>query len=196
MTYKEITEAIAALTDASYRLEELYIESEGEVTEESEELDAAADDIRRLLLSEGVDSLGEWLKGLEDRKRELRAQKDFVCRKIAALDKSVEFVKATISAVLEATGTEKVRGSLGYSFARTESSRTTLREEALDDEYLDMVTEAVRAAGLPGYVDVALKTNATRVKEWADSHDGEGAGFVETTTAPSVRFTKPRANTK
>ena len=72
------------------------------------------------------------------------------------------------------------------------SEKTTLDTEKMDERWLDAVTEAARNAGLPGYIDVALKTTATRVKEWAQTHEGQGDMYLITDTADAVRFTKPR----
>lgn len=194
MTYKDITDALAQLQRTIWEAEEAYIENGGEVTDATEQLEQAADEIRELLTTDGVDSLGEWLKSLEDRKAELKAQKDFVARKIAATEGSIDFVKATIRRVLDLTGTDKVKGSLGYSFAKATSSKTSVLQESLDDEWLEAATEAARNAGLPPYVDVALKTTGTRIKEWAAENGGEGEEYLHTENTDTVRFTKPRAS--
>lgn len=189
MNYKAIAEALEALNVARYNLENAYIETEGEVTEETEGYEAAVDEIKALLQGEGIDTLGQWLKSVEDEKKELKAQKDYVSRRITAADKTIEFVKAKIYEVMEAIGEEKVKGSLGYAFKRTMSTKSSVLTDALDDAYLDRVTKAARAAGLPEFVDVALKTSVTRLNECA-----EGSTFVHVETAPAVTFTKPRAN--
>lgn len=196
MNYQDIQEAIASMQRAVWQLEDIYVENGGEVTEETEEKEALIEGIRELLTTEGIDALGEWLKSLEDRKAELKAQRDFVARKIKATEGSIEFVKGAVRQVLDATGTDKVKGSLGYAFARTESSKTSVLTEDLDNKWLESATEAARAAGLPGYVDVELKTTGTRIKEWAAENGGEGEEYLSTETAPSVRFTKPRAAKK
>lgn len=196
MNYQDIQEAIASMQRAVWQLEDIYVENGGEVTEETEEKEALIEGIRELLTTEGIDALGEWLKSLEDRKAELKAQRDFVARKIKATEGSIEFVKGAVRQVLDATGTDKVNGSLGYSFARTESSKTSVLTEDLDNKWLEAATEAARSAGLPGYVDVELKTTGTRIKEWAAENGGEGEEYLSTETAPSVRFTKPRAAKK
>ena len=196
MNYKDITEALADLQRNIWDLEEIYVENGGEVTEEAEQKERAAEEIRQLLNTEGIDALGEWLKSLEDRKAELKAQRDFVARKIKATEGSIEFVKAQIRSVLDATETDKVKGSLGYSFARTTSTKTSVLEDQLDEKYLELATEGARNLGLPGYIDVALKTTGTRIREWAEANGGDGAEFIQTDTADTVRFTKPRASKK
>lgn len=54
----------------------------------------------------------------------------------------------------------------------------------------------MRNAGLPGFIDVALKTNGTRIADWAETHDGEGAAFVTVSETPTVTFRKPKAAKK
>lgn len=194
--YKDIAEALSALNEAKFRLENAYIEGEGEVTEETEAQEEIIAQLKGLLAGEGIDILGQWLKSVEDAKAELKAQKDFVSRRIAACDNTIDFVKAKIYEIMKATGQDKVKGSLGYSFTRTESRKSTVLTDALDDAYLDLATEAARAAGLPAYVDVVLKTTTGRINEYAEANDGEGAAFVSVETSPAVRFAKPRASKK
>lgn len=194
--YKDIAEALSALNEAKFRLENAYIEGEGEVTEETEAQEEIIAQLKGLLAGEGIDILGQWLKSVEDAKTELKAEKDFVSRRISACDNTIDFVKAKIYEIMEATGQEKVKGSLGYSFTRTESRKSTVLTDALDEAYLDLATEAARAAGLPAYVDVALKTTTGRINEYAEANDGEGAAFVSVETSPAVRFAKPRASKK
>ena len=196
MKYNDIQEAIASMQHAIWQLEDIYVENGGEVTEETEEKEALIEGVRELLTTEGIDSLGEWLKSLEDRKAELKAQRDFVARKIKATESSIDFVKAAIRQVLDATETEKVKGSLGYSFARTESTKTSVLDEKLDADYLEAATNAARDAGLPSYVDVVLKTTSTAIKAWAEVNGGEGEEYLNTETAPTIRFTKPRSAKK
>ncbi len=59
--------------------------------------------------------------------------------------------------------------------------------KALDEKFLDMVTEAARNAGLPASVDVALKTTATRLQE-----DENLSELVSVETSETCKFTKPK----
>jgi hypothetical protein len=86
-----------------------------------------------------------------------------------------------------AAGTDKARGKF-YSFSRYDSQKTTFDADALDREWLDVVTEAARNAGLPASVDVALKTTATRLSE-----DEDLARLVSVEESETVKFNKPRA---
>ena len=82
---------------------------------------------------------------------------------------------------------EAVKGALGYKFTRYESVKASVVTEKLDEDWLDAVTEAARNAGLPGCIDVALKTTATRLQE-----DGFN-NYVNVETSDTCKFNKPRA---
>ncbi len=191
MKYQDIQDALCNLARLSEELENQYIESEGEVTPESEALEAQKDAVADLLTGEGIDTLGRWLKSKEDELAMYKAEKATADRRIKSVKNTIDFVKAKVSDIMVATGMQKAKGTY-YGFTTYVSEKTSLNEEELDERWLDAVTEAARNAGLPGYIDVALKTTATRVKEWAQTHDGQGDIYLVTDTADAVRFTKPR----
>ena len=192
MNYQEIQEALGTLARLSEELENQYIENEGEVTPEAEALEEQKAAVAGLLEGEGVDSLGRWLKAKEDEMKTWKAEKDAAARKVKSVQNTIDFIKAVISEVMKAVGTDKVKGSY-YGFTAYVSEKTTVQTELLDQHYLDAVTEAARNAGLPDFADVAIVTNATRIREFASTHEGAGLGFLEVATADAVRFTKPRA---
>ena len=185
MKYNDIQDALATLARLSELLEEKYIENEGEVTEETEEMEERMDAIRDLLQNDGIDALGRWLKVKEDEVKMWKAEKAAADRKVKAAQGSVDFVKAKIAEVMDAVGMEKAKGAF-YSFSKYVSEKSAVDQEELDRIYLDIATSAARAAGLPDYVEVQLKTTTTALKE-ADATE-----FIQTTTADAVRFTKPR----
>ena len=191
MKYQDIQDALCNLARLSEELEDQYIESEGEVTPEAEALEAQKDAVADLLTGEGIDTLGRWLKSKEDEAKMWKSEKAAADRKVKSAQNTVDFIKAKICEVMAATGMEKAKGTY-YGFTAYVSEKTTLDEEHLDERWLDAVTEAARNAGLPGYIDLALKTTATRVKEWAQTHDGQGDIYLVTDTEDAVRFTKPR----
>ena len=191
MTYKDIKSALEALTAISAELENAYIENGGEVTAETQELEGQIAAITDLLEGEGIDTLGRWLKAKEDELATYKAEKAVAERKFKSVQNTMDFVKDAIGQVLRATGRENVKGSF-YTFSQYESVKTSVVTEKLDEDYLEAATEAARAAGLPPYVDVALKTNATRIKEWEQS-TGEVAGYLSFETSETCKFTKPRA---
>ena len=192
MDYKEMNQVLADLDQAMVTLEETYIENEGEVTEETEQMEAQISGLKELLTGEGIDLLGGWLKAKEDRKKSLKAEKDYITRQMAAIDETIEFIKTKVNQILVATGQEKVKGARGYSFAATISSKTEVDKDVLKRCYGDIVEDAIRAAGVPAYIGVSLTASSTKAKE-DGVQDGDEEIFV-TTEKPSVRFTKPRAS--
>lgn len=194
MDYKELNQILANLDQAMVTLEETYVENEGEVTEETEQMEAQISGLQELLTTEGIDLLGGWLKSKEDRKKALKAEKDYITRQMAAIDETIEFIKTKVNQILVATGQEKVKGARGYSFAATTSVKTSVNKEELDDMWVDAMTQECRIAGLPEYIDIELKTNVTKIKQYAEQNDGEGEQWLITESTPSVRFTKPRAS--
>ena len=194
MDYKELNQILANLDQAMVTLEETYVENEGEVTEETEQMEAQISGLQELLTTDGIDLLGGWLKSKEDRKKALKAEKDYITRQMAAIDETIEFIKAKVNQILVATGQEKVKGARGYSFAATTSVKTLVNKEELDDMWVDAMTQECRIAGLPEYIDIELKTNVTKIKQYAEQNDGEGEQWLITESTPSVRFTKPRAS--
>ena len=191
MDYKEMNQVLADLDQAMFKLEETYIENGGEVTEETEQMEEQISGLKELLTGEGIDLLGGWLKSKEDKKKSLKAEKDYITRQIAAIDETIEFIKSKINHVMVATGQEKIKGVRGYSFTAMNSVKTDILKDALNDAYLEIAQVGARMNGLPDWVNVQLKTTATEIKE---SGDGNALSFIEETSTPSVRFTKPRAS--
>ncbi|MBR1576867.1 MAG: hypothetical protein IJ654_10545 [Bacteroidales bacterium] len=189
MDAKQIKKATDDLAIMSYILEQDYINNEGEVTEQTERAERQVAALKYLLTTEGIDSLGHWLKAKEDEIKTLKAEKDYIDRKIKAHAGTIDYIKHVANGILKAAGVEAVKGSLGYKFARTVSCKTTVKAEDLDKEYLDAVTEAARNAGLPACIDVALKTNATRLQDAGEGFDK----YVAIELDDTCTFTKPRA---
>ena len=185
MKYKDIQDALATLNRLSLELEDQYIENEGEVTEETEELEARKAAIEDLLQNDGIDALGRWLKVKEDEVKMWKAEKAAADRKVKSAQNTVDFVKAKIAEVMVATGMDKAKGSY-YSFTKYVSEKSSVNQDEVDRLYLDVATSAAHDAGLPAYIDVVLKTNTTALKEWG------ATDLINTDTADAVRFTKPR----
>ena len=186
MNYQDIQSAMAALYHANENFDALLEENGGELTPEAEDLENVKNALQDLLSGEGIDSLGRWLKAKEDEKATFKAEKAAADRRIKAVDKTIDFIKHEIGRVLRATGQEKVKGTF-YSFSQFDSTKTSFDAKALDEKFLDMVTEAARNAGLPASVDVALKTTATRLQE-----DENLAELVSVETSETCKFTKPK----
>ena len=194
MDYKELQQAISQLEEVMNNLEELYILNEGECTEESEKMEVEVDTLKELLSGDGIDMLGRWLKSKEDRKKSLKAEKDYITRQMASIDKGIEYIKSMINKVMVTTGLEKVKGDRGYSFATTTSTKTDINKDVLKALYADKVEEAIRSAHIPAYVGVTLTASSTKATELGVV-EGDEDIFV-TMSKPSVRFGKPKANTE
>ena len=194
MEYKELQQALSQLEEVMNNLEELYILNEGECTEESEKMKVEVDTLKELLSGDGIDMLGRWLKSKEDKKKSLKAEKDYITRQMASIDKGIEYIKSMINKVMVDTGLEKVKGDRGYSFATTTSTKTDINKDVLKALYADKVEEAIRSAHIPAYVGVSLTASSTKATELGVV-EGDEDIFV-TMSKPSVRFGKPRANTE
>ena len=194
MDYKELQQALSQLEEVMNNLEELYILNEGECTEESERMEVEVDTLKELLSGDGIDMLGRWLKSKEDRKKALKAEKDYITRQMASIDKGIEYIKSMINKVMVATGLEKVKGDRGYSFATATSTKTDINKDVLKALYADRVEEAIRSAHIPAYVGVTLTASSTKATELGVV-EGDEDIFV-TMSKPSVRFGKPKANTE
>lgn len=190
MDYKEMNQVLADLDQAMVTLEETYIENEGEVTEETEQMEVQISGLKELLTGEGIDLLGGWLKAKEDKKKSLKAEKDYITRQMAAIDETIEFIKTKVNQILVATGQEKVKGARGYSFAATISSKTEVNKDVLKDIFQDEVNEAVKDI-LPPDVTITLGASVSKLP---DDPDLILPPWYNRTEKPSVRFTKPRAS--
>lgn len=187
MDYKELQDILSTLEYTSYKLEETYVENEGEVTEETELMEGEITAMKTLLNTEGVDLLGRWLKGKEDKKNALKAEKDFLTRQMEAIDKTIDFIKSQMFKVMVATGQEKIKGSLGYTFATAISTKTEVDKDLLREYYQEAVENALKDI-LPADVSVTLTASVSKVEEGA-----ELPNYYNRTETPTIRFTKPRA---
>ena len=191
MDYKELNQVLVNLDQAINTLEDLYIEGEGEVTEETEQMEEHISGLKELLTRDGIDLLGGWLKGKEDRKKTLKAEKDYITRQMAAIDESIEFIKGKVNEVLVATGQEKIKGDRGDSFTATHSVKTEVDKDVLKALYADKVEEAIRAAHIPAYVGVSLTASSTKANELGVLEGDEE--IFSTTEKDTVTFRKPKA---
>lgn len=192
MDYKEMNQVLANLDQAINYLEELYFERGGEITEETEQMEEHISGLKELLTKDGIDLLGAWLKAKEDRKKSLKAERDYITRQMAAIDETIEFIKGKVNQVMVATGQDKIKGDRGYSFAATTSVKTEIDKDVLKTIYADRIEEAIRNAHIPAYVGVTLTASSTKAAEFGVVEGDEE--IFHTTETPSVRFTKPRAS--
>lgn len=192
MDYKEMNQVLATLDQATIALEETYMENEGEITEETEQMEEQISGLKELLSGEGIDLLGGWLKAKEDRKKSLKAEKDYITRQISAIDETIEFIKDKITEVMKATGQDKIKGNRGYSFTASHSVKTEVDKDVLKALYADKVEKAIRAAHIPAYVGVSLTASSTKANELGILEGDEE--IFSTTEKDTVTFRKPKAS--
>ena len=185
-TYQELQDALARVARLSYDLEDKYIENDGEVTEETQNMEAEIADLQDLLSGDGIDLLGRWLKSKEDELKTYKAEKEAAARRMKSVENTIDFVKSKITEVLKATDQQKVKGVF-YSFAQAVSNTTKVDTDILNQKYLAVAEDAIRAAGVPAYVTMKLDAKVSLVPEGEDIPD-----IFTTTTKDTVRFTKPR----
>lgn len=192
MDYKELNQVLATLDQATIALEENYMENEGEITEETEQMEQEISGLQELLTTEGIDLLGGWLKAKEDKKKSLKAEKDYITRQISAIDETIDFIKDKVTEVMKATGQDKIKGDRGYSFTATHSVKTDVDKDVLKALYADKVEEAIRAAHIPAYVGVSLTASSTKANELGVLEGDEE--IFSTTEKDTVTFRKPKAS--
>ena len=192
MDYKEMNQVLATLDQATIALEETYMENEGEITEETEQMEQEISGLQELLTTEGIDLLGGWLKAKEDKKKSLKAEKDYITRQMAAIDETIDFIKDKVTEVMKATGQDKIKGDRGYSFTATHSVKTDVDKDVLKALYADKVEEAIRAAHIPAYISVSLTASSTKANELGVLEGDEE--IFSTTEKDTVTFRKPKAS--
>ena len=192
MDYKEMNQVLATLDQATIALEETYMENEGEITDETEQMEQEISGLQELLTTEGIDLLGRWLKAKEDKKKSLKAEKDYITRQMAAIDETIDFIKDKVTEVMKATGQEKIKGDRGYSFTATHSVKTDVDKDVLKALYADKVEEAIRAAHIPAYIGVSLTASSTKANELGVLEGDEE--IFSTTEKDTVTFRKPKAS--
>lgn len=195
----EINEALANLKLTSIELENEYIQNEGECTESTDNKETMIASIKELLNTEGIDSLGRWMKAKEDEVKAFKAEKDYISRRIASVNNTIDYIKTLINQVMVATGEDKLKGSCGYSFATMTSEKTEVDKEILNALYKDKIEEILTANHIPCWVNVTLTASSTKFNQFKDEFgvsefiDADEQMF-NTTIKETIRFTKPRAS--
>lgn len=185
MTSKEINQLLCTIAEYCTRLEEAYVENEGEITEETMSLEDQVADLQEILLGDGVDDLGRWLKAKEDQKAALKDEKAKIDSMIKAADRTIDYIKQLIDTVLYACGHDQVKGML-YSFKRTTSVTHTANTELIEERYAEKVEEAAKNAGLPVWLKVKVSPSWSLVPEGVETDE------FTTKVTQTVKFTKPR----
>lgn len=192
MNNKEINSLIESLNASMWAFENYMVENDGVCDEASDQMEERIGILKELLTTEGIDSLGRWLKAKEDEIKSLKAEKDYITRKINAATGTIDYIKTQMNKILTAAQMEEVKGANGYKFQVTTSTKTEVDKDVLKTIYADRIEEAIRAAHIPAYVDVTLTASSTKAAEFGIVEGDEE--IFHTTEKPSVRFTKPRAS--
>ena len=192
MNNKEINSLIESLNASMWAFENYMVENDGVCDEASDQMEEQIGILKDLLTTEGIDSLGRWLKAKEDEIKSLKAEKDYITRKINAATGTIDYIKSQMNKLLKASGMEEIKGANGYKFQVTTSTKTEVDKEILKTIYADRIEEAIRAAHIPAYVGVTLTASSTKAAEFGIVEGDEE--IFHTTEKPSVRFTKPRAS--
>lgn len=192
MNNKEINSLIESLNASMWAFENYMVENDGVCDEASDQMEEQIGILKELLTTEGIDSLGRWLKAKEDEIKSLKAEKDYITRKINAATGTIDYIKSQMNKLLKASGMEEIKGANGYKFQVTTSTKTEVDKEILKTIYADRIEEAIRAAHIPAYVGVTLTASSTKADEFGIVEGDEE--IFHTTEKPSVRFTKPRAS--
>ena len=192
MNNKEINSMIESLNASMWAFENYMVENDGVCDEASDQIEEQIGILKDLLTTEGIDSLGRWLKAKEDEIKSLKAEKDYITRKINAATNTIDYIKSQMNKLLKASGMEEIKGANGYKFQVTTSTKTEVDKDVLKTIYADRIEEAIRAAHIPAYVGVTLTASSTKAAEFGIVEGDEE--IFHTTEKPSVRFTKPRAS--
>lgn len=192
MNNKEINSLIESLNASMWAFENYMVENEGVCDEASDQMEEQIGILKELLTTEGIDSLGRWLKAKEDEIKSLKAEKDYITRKINAATGTIDYIKTQMNKILTAAQMQEIKGANGYKFQVTTSTKTEVDKDVLKTIYADRIEEAIRAAHIPAYVGVTLTASSTKAAEFGIVEGDEE--IFHTTEKPSVRFTKPRAS--
>ena len=192
MNNTEIRDALSRLHEMEYILEEEYENNGGEVTEHTEEQESAIAALRELLTTEGIDSLGRWLKAKEDEIKSLKAEKDYITRKINAATGTIDYIKTQMNKILTAAQMQEIKGANGYKFQVTTSIKTEVDKEILKELFQDKVEKKLRGGKnpvIPADVTFSLGASVSLVPEGAVL-----PSYYIRTSSPSCKFSKPRAS--
>ena len=192
MNNKEINSLIESLNASMWAFENYMVENDGVCDEASDQMEEQIGILKDLLTTEGIDSLGRWLKAKEDEIKSLKAEKDYITRKINAATSTIDYIKTQMNKILTAAHMQEIKGANGYKFQVTTSTKTEVDKDVLKTIYADRIEEAIRAAHIPAYVGVTLTASSTKAAEFGIVEGDEE--IFHTTEKPSVRFTKPRAS--
>ena len=192
MNNKEINSLIESLNASMWAFENYMVENDGVCDEASDQMEEQIGILKDLLTTEGIDSLGRWLKAKEDEIKSLKAEKDYITRKINAATGTIDYIKTQMNKILTAAQMEEIKGANGYKFQVTTSIKTEVDKEILKELFLDKVEKKLRGGKnpvIPADVTFSLGASVSLVPEGAVL-----PSYYKRTSSPSCKFTKPRAS--
>lgn len=192
MNNKEINSLIESLNASMWAFENYMVENDGVCDEASDQMEEQIGILKELLTTEGIDSLGRWLKAKEDEIKSLKAEKDYITRKINAATGTIDYIKTQMNKILTAAQMEEIKGANGYKFQVTTSTKTEVDKEILKELFLDKVEKKLRGGKnpvIPADVTFSLGASVSLVPEGAVL-----PSYYIRTSSPSCKFTKPRAS--
>ena len=192
MNNKEINSLIESLNASMWAFENYMVENDGVCDEASDQMEEQIGILKELLTTEGIDSLGRWLKAKEDEIKSLKAEKDYITRKINAATGTIDYIKTQMNKILTAAQMEEIKGANGYKFQVTTSTKTEVDKEMLKALFLDKVEKKLRGGKnpvIPADVTFSLGASVSLVPEGAVL-----PSYYKRTSSPSCKFTKPRAS--
>lgn len=192
MNNKEINSLIESLNASMLAFENYMVENEGVCDEASDQIEEQIGILKELLTTEGIDSLGRWLKAKEDEIKSLKAEKDYITRKINAATGTIDYIKTQMNKILTAAQMQEIKGANGYKFQVTTSTKTEVDKEILKELFLDKVEKKLRGGKnpvIPADVTFSLGASVSLVPEGAVL-----PSYYIRTSSPSCKFTKPRAS--
>lgn len=191
MNNKEINSLIESLNASMLAFENYMVENEGVCDEASDQMEEQIRILKELLTTEGIDSLGRWLKAKEDEIKSLKAEKDYITRKINAATGTIDYIKTQMNKILTAAQMEEIKGANGYKFQVTTSTKTEVDKEILKELFQDKVEKKLRGGKnpvIPADVTFSLGASVSLVPEGAVL-----PSYYIRTSSPSCKFSKPRA---
>lgn len=192
MNNKEINSLIESLNASMWAFENYMVENEGVCDEASDQMEEQIGILKELLTTEGIDSLGRWLKAKEDEIKSLKAEKDYITRKINAATGTIDYIKTQMNKILTAAQMQEIKGANGYKFQVTTSTKTEVDKEILKELFLAKVEKKLRGGKnpvIPADVTFSLGASVSLVPEGAVL-----PSYYKRTSSPSCKFTKPRAS--
>lgn len=192
MNNKEINSLIESLNASMWAFENYMVENDGVCDEASDQMEEQIGILKELLTTEGIDSLGRWLKAKEDEIKSLKAEKDYITRKINAATGTIDYIKTQMNKILTAAQMEEIKGANGYKFQVTTSIKTEVNKEILKELFLDKVEKKLRGGKnpvIPADVTFSLGASVSLVPEGAVL-----PSYYIRTSSPSCKFSKPRAS--